>query len=119
MDLAELSGRDPQTLGPGAMTYQLRRLRLHGMIERVPNSYSYRVTQTGFRTAPFFTRTYTSVACVSNNAKATAGAGLPNSPDKTASQPAGPTIPAKSEPLPPSTGEATVPTDEATKKASP
>ena len=44
--LAELSGRDPQTLGPGAITYQLRRLRLHGMIERLPNSYSYRVTQT-------------------------------------------------------------------------
>jgi hypothetical protein len=54
---AELSGRDPQTLGPGAMTYQLRRLRLHGMIERLPNSYSYRVTQTGFRAALFFSRT--------------------------------------------------------------
>ena len=52
--LAELSGRD----GPGAITYQLRRLRLHGMIERLPNSYSYRVTQTGFRAALFFSRTY-------------------------------------------------------------
>ena len=56
--LAELSRRDPQTLGPGAITYQLRRLRLHGRIERLPNSYSYRVTQTGFRTALFFSRTY-------------------------------------------------------------
>ena len=28
------------------------------MIERLPNSYSYRVTQTGFRTALFFSRTY-------------------------------------------------------------
>jgi hypothetical protein len=28
------------------------------MIERLPNSYSYRVTQAGFRTALFFTRTY-------------------------------------------------------------
>jgi len=56
--LAELCGRDPQTLGPGAITYQLRRLRLHGMIERLSNSYSYRVTQTGFRTALFFSRTY-------------------------------------------------------------
>src|SRR5262249_39693410 len=26
------------TLGPGAITYQLRRLRLHGVIERLPNS---------------------------------------------------------------------------------
>jgi hypothetical protein len=56
--LADLCGRDPQTLGPGAMTYQLRRLRLHGIIQRLPNSYSYRVTQTGFRIALFFTRTY-------------------------------------------------------------
>jgi hypothetical protein len=56
--LAELSGRDPQTLGPGAITYQLRRLRLHGIIERLPKSYSYRVTQAGFRAALFFTRTY-------------------------------------------------------------
>jgi hypothetical protein len=33
--LADLCGRDPQTPGPGAMTYQLRRLRLHGMIPNV------------------------------------------------------------------------------------
>jgi hypothetical protein len=52
------AARDPQTLGPGAMTYRLRRLRLNGMIERLPNSYSYRVTQAGFRVALFFTRTY-------------------------------------------------------------
>jgi hypothetical protein len=56
--LAELHGRDPQTLSSGAMTYQLRRRRLHGIIERRPNSYAYRVTQAGFRTALFFTRTY-------------------------------------------------------------
>jgi hypothetical protein len=56
--LAELCGRDPQTLSAGALTYQLRRLRLHGMIERLPNSYSYRVTQPGFRAALFFTRLY-------------------------------------------------------------
>jgi hypothetical protein len=40
------------------MTYQLRRLRLHGMIERLPNTQSYRVTQAGFRAALFFTRVY-------------------------------------------------------------
>ena len=28
------------------------------MIERLPNSYSYRVTQAGFRAALFFTRLY-------------------------------------------------------------
>jgi hypothetical protein len=42
--LAELSGRPAESLGPGAMTYQLRRLRLHGMIQRQPNSHRYQVT---------------------------------------------------------------------------
>jgi hypothetical protein len=54
--LADLCGRDPQSLGPGALTYQLRRLRLHGMIQRLPNTQRYRVTQPGFRAALFFTR---------------------------------------------------------------
>jgi hypothetical protein len=56
--LAAMSGRDPQSLTQGAITYQLRRLRLHGFIERLPNSFRYRVTQFGFRAALFFTRTY-------------------------------------------------------------
>ncbi len=56
--LAALSGRTPQMIGRGAMSYQLRRLRLHGMIERIPRSHRYRVTDAGFRTALFFTRTY-------------------------------------------------------------
>jgi hypothetical protein len=56
--LAALSGRDPASISPGAITYQLRRLRLHGLIERVPDSFRYRVTDIGLRIAPFFTRTY-------------------------------------------------------------
>jgi hypothetical protein len=40
------------------MTYQLRRLRLHGMIQRQPNSHRYQVTDSGFHAALFFTRTY-------------------------------------------------------------
>lgn len=56
--LAALAGRDPATLRRGAITYQLRRLRLHGMIERLPRSFRYRVTDLGFRAALFFTRTY-------------------------------------------------------------
>jgi len=56
--LAALSGRDPESISPGAMTYQLRRLRLHGLIERLPNSLRYRVTEFGFRAALFFTRVY-------------------------------------------------------------
>ena len=56
--LAALSGRDPESISQGAVTYQLRRLRLHGLIEREPGSFRYRVTQFGLRAALFFTRAY-------------------------------------------------------------
>src|ERR1700757_155327 len=56
--LAALSGRDPATISLGAITYQLRRLRLHGLIERIPKSFRYQVTDFGLRVALFFTRTY-------------------------------------------------------------
>src|SRR6202011_241666 len=49
---------DPDAISQGAITYQLRRLRLHGLIERLPNSFRYRVTDFGFRAALFFTRLY-------------------------------------------------------------
>ena len=45
----------------GAITYQLRRLRVHGLIERSPNSFRYRVTEFGFRAALFFTRAYNQI----------------------------------------------------------
>jgi len=56
--LAPLLGLDPSTITPGRMTYDLRRLRLHGLIERVPGTHRYRVTHQGLRTALFFTRVY-------------------------------------------------------------
>jgi len=56
--LAPLLGLDPSHLSPGRMTYDLRRLRLHGLIERIPHTHRYRVTQQGFRIALFFTRVY-------------------------------------------------------------
>jgi hypothetical protein len=56
--LAALSGCDPASISQGAITYQLRRLRLHGLIERIPNSFRYRTTNFGLRIALFFTRTY-------------------------------------------------------------
>lgn len=40
------------------MTYQLRRLRLHGLIERVPKTHRYRLTALGRRAALFFPRLY-------------------------------------------------------------
>jgi len=45
-------------LTAGRMTYQLRRLRLHGLIERVPGTHRYQVTERGLRMALFFTRVH-------------------------------------------------------------
>jgi hypothetical protein len=56
--LAPLLGLAPSQLPPGRMTYDLRRLRLHGLIERLPHTHRYRLTPVGLRTALFFTRTY-------------------------------------------------------------
>jgi hypothetical protein len=43
---------------PGAVTYDLRRLRLHGLIKRLARSHRYEVTPSGLRYALFFTRSY-------------------------------------------------------------
>lgn len=56
--LAAFAGRSPDAVRPGAVSYQLRRLRLHGMIKRIARSHRYRVTDAGFRTALFFIRLY-------------------------------------------------------------
>ena len=40
------------------VTYDLRRLRLHGLIERIAKTHSYRITAKGLRTAIFYTRLY-------------------------------------------------------------
>jgi hypothetical protein len=40
------------------MTYDLRRLRLHGIIERIPRTHRYSVTPFGLRVALFFTRAH-------------------------------------------------------------
>jgi hypothetical protein len=42
----------------GKMTYDLRRLRLHGLIERIPKTHRYQVTDFGLRSALFMTRAY-------------------------------------------------------------
>jgi hypothetical protein len=55
---APLLGKAPDDMTPGQMTYHLRRLRLHGLIERTPGTHRYRVTRPGWRTALFCTRTY-------------------------------------------------------------
>jgi len=59
--LAPLLGLDPKTMTAGRMTYDLRRLRLHGIITRIPHTHRYHVTPLGLRVAMLFTRTYTRV----------------------------------------------------------
>ena len=49
--VAGLLGRDLQHYSPGAMTYDLRRLRLHGLIQRVPHSFRYTLTADGLHLA--------------------------------------------------------------------
>jgi hypothetical protein len=56
--LAPLLGEDPGALTQGRMTYQLRRLRLHGLIVRQAGTHRYAVTDQGLRIALFFTRSY-------------------------------------------------------------
>lgn len=58
---APLLGQAPHDITQGQLSYQLRRLRLHGLIERLPNTHRYRLTDSGWRQALFFTRIYNRV----------------------------------------------------------
>lgn len=51
--VAGLLGRDYST---NQMTYDLRRLRLHGLIERIPHTNTYALTPAGIRVAVFYTK---------------------------------------------------------------
>lgn len=52
--LAPLLGDDPSQWPQGRLTYQLRRLRLHGLIEREGGTQRYHVTPRGQRVALWF-----------------------------------------------------------------
>jgi hypothetical protein len=54
--VAELLNQDLDHYSRARMTYDLRRLRLHGLIERRPHSNRYLVTADGIRIILFFTR---------------------------------------------------------------
>jgi len=56
--VAQLLGLAPDSYRAGQMTHDLRRLRLHGLIERLPRSHRYRVTKIGTLTALFYVRFY-------------------------------------------------------------
>ena len=56
--VASLLGVSVDDYGRGRMTYDLRRLRLRGLIERIPFTRRYRVTDNGLRTAMCYHRTH-------------------------------------------------------------
>ena len=56
--LAQLLGIPESKISPGRMSYDLRRLRLHGLIERIPKTQRYRLTTSGLKTALFYNRAY-------------------------------------------------------------
>ena len=53
---SQLQGLDPDQVSAGHITYDLRRLRTHGLIERLPHTHRYRVTDQGLQTAMLITR---------------------------------------------------------------
>lgn len=56
--LAQVLGLPESKITPGRMSYDLRRLRLHRIIERIPKSQRYCLTAFGLKTALFYSRTY-------------------------------------------------------------
>ena len=59
--MAPLFGVSAEHWSAGRMTCDLRRLRVHGLIERIPRSRRYRVTERGIRVALCYQRTYARV----------------------------------------------------------
>jgi hypothetical protein len=56
--IAPLLGTTPEDITAGKMTYDLRRLRTHGLIHRIPHTRRYQITDTGLQHALFFTHAH-------------------------------------------------------------
>jgi len=56
--IAPLLGTSFEDITAGKMTYDLRRLRAHGLIARIPRSRRYQITDTGLRQALLFTHAH-------------------------------------------------------------
>ncbi|MGH9083548.1 MAG: hypothetical protein ACRDWN_09410, partial [Acidimicrobiales bacterium] len=56
--LAPALGLPAAAMTQGRMSYHLRRLRLHGLIERIPHTHRYNVTDFGLAAAIFLSRAY-------------------------------------------------------------
>jgi hypothetical protein len=56
--IAPLLGTTPEDITAGKMTYDLRRLRAHGLITRIPHTRRYQITDTGLQHALLFTHAH-------------------------------------------------------------
>jgi hypothetical protein len=54
--VAQLQARDLTRYTAGSMTYDLRRLRLHGLIARLPHTHRYQITALGAQVAMLYAR---------------------------------------------------------------
>jgi hypothetical protein len=61
--LAAHLGRPPGTISVGQATYDLRRLREHGLIARLPHTHRYQVTDTGLAHAAFLAHAHDRFLC--------------------------------------------------------
>jgi hypothetical protein len=59
--LAQALALNSQEITQGKMSYDLRRLRIHGLIERITHTHRYQLTTIGLRTALFYSRTFNRV----------------------------------------------------------
>ena len=55
---AQLRGLPPEQVSAGQMTYDLRRLRTHRLIQKIAHTHRYQVTDHGLHTAMFLTRVH-------------------------------------------------------------
>jgi hypothetical protein len=56
--VARLMGKRPGDYSQGQMSYDLRRLKLHGLIQRIASTHRYEVNQKGFKVALFFNKVH-------------------------------------------------------------
>jgi hypothetical protein len=56
--LAQMLGLEESNISAGRVSYELRRLRLHRLIERIEGTHRYRLTPEGLGTVVFYQRTY-------------------------------------------------------------
>lgn len=59
--LAGLLGKHPDEISAGQVSYDLRRLRAHGLITRIPKTHRYRISDTGLHHAMLITHIHTRV----------------------------------------------------------